>query len=224
MGFKGLEFGGNKNIICGVDEAGRGSLLGPIIVAGISVSKKSISELTKCGIRDSKLISPKKRQSLFGHIINIAESICICRISIEDIDFHVFRNNLNLLEAEAMAITIGNMKSHKTYVDSCDVNPSRYQKTIRGFLGQHDTKLFSMHHADRLNVVVSGASIIAKVMRDSEISKIRIQYGDIGSGYPSDKKTIRFVKDWYTQKNEIPPFARKSWKPAQSIVLGTHPL
>ena len=224
MGFKGLEFGENKNIVCGVDEAGRGSLLGPIIVAGISVSKKSISELTKCGIRDSKLISPKKRQSLFGHIINIAESICICRISIEDIDFHVFRNNLNLLEAEAMAITIGNMKSHKTYVDSCDVNPSRYQKTIRGFLGQHDTKLFSMHHADRLNVVVSGASIIAKVMRDSEISKIRIQYGDIGSGYPSDKKTIRFVKDWYTQKNEIPPFARKSWKPAQSIVLGTHPL
>ena len=193
-------------------------------MAGISVPKKSISELTKYGIKDSKLLSPKKRQSLFGQIVNIAESICICRISIEDIDFHVFRNNLNVLEAEAMAITIGNMKSDKTYVDSCDVNPSRYQKTIRGFLGQHDTKLISMHHADRLNVVVSGASIIAKVIRDSEITKIRVQYGDIGSGYPSDKKTIKFVKDWYTQKNEIPPFARKSWKPAQSIVSGTYHL
>jgi len=206
-----------------VDEAGRGSLLGPIIVAAISVSKRSISELTKSGIKDSKLLSQKKRQSLFGHIINIAESICICRIGIEDIDFHVFKNNLNLLEAEAMAITIGNMKSDKTYVDSCDVNPSRYQRTIRGFLGQHDTRIVSMHHADRLNVVVSGASIIAKVIRDSEISKIRVQYGDIGSGYPSDKKTIRFVKDWYSQKNEIPPFARKSWKPAQLIVSGTNP-
>lgn len=206
-----------------MDEAGRGSLLGPIIVAAISVSKKSISELTKSGIKDSKLLSPKKRQRLFGQIINIAESICICRIGIEDIDFHVFKNNLNLLEAEAMAITIGNMKSDKTYVDSCDVNPSRYQRTIRGFLGQHDTKIVSMHHADRLNVVVSGASIIAKVIRDSEISKIRVQYGDIGSGYPSDKKTIRFVKDWYSQKNEIPPFARKSWKPAQLIVSGTTP-
>jgi ribonuclease HII len=192
-------------------------------VAAMSVSKKSISELTKSGIKDSKLLSPKKRQSLFGYIINIAESICICRIGIEDIDFHVFKNNLNLLEAEAMAITIGNMKSDKTYVDSCDVNPSRYQRTIRGFLGQHDTRIVSMHHADRLNVVVSGASIIAKVMRDSEISKIRVQYGDIGSGYPSDKKTIRFVKDWYSQKNEIPPFARKSWKPAQLIVSGTKP-
>lgn len=179
--------------------------------------------MTKSGIKDSKLLSPKKRLSLFGHIINIAESICICRIGIEDIDFHVFKNNLNLLEAEAMAITIGNMKSHKTYVDSCDVNPSRYQRTIRGFLGQHDTRIVSMHHADRLNVVVSGASIIAKVIRDSEISKIRVQYGDIGSGYPSDKKTIRFVKDWYSQKNEIPPFARKSWKPAQLIVSGTNP-
>jgi ribonuclease HII len=191
-------------------------------VAAISVSKKSISELTKSGIKDSKLLSPKKRQSLFGHIINIAESICVCRIGIEDIDFHVFKNNLNLLEAEAMAITIGNMKSDKTYVDSCDVNPSRYQRTIRGFLGQNDTRIVSMHHADRLNVVVSGASIIAKVIRDSEISKIRVQYGDIGSGYPSDKKTIRFVKDWYSQKNEIPPFARKSWKPAQLIVSGSN--
>lgn len=191
-------------------------------MAAIGVSKKSISELTKSGIKDSKLLSPKKRQSLFGRIINIAESICICRIGIEDIDFHVFKNNLNLLEAEAMAITIGNMKSDKTYVDSCDVNPSRYQRTICGFLGQHDTRIVSMHHADRLNVVVSGASIIAKVMRDSEISKIRVQYGDIGSGYPSDKKTIRFVKDWYSQKNEIPPFARKSWKPAQLIVSGSN--
>ena len=191
-------------------------------MAAIGVSKKSISELTKSGIKDSKLLSLKKRQSLFGHIINIAESICVCRIGIEDIDFHVFKNNLNLLEAEAMAITIGNMKSDKTYVDSCDVNPSRYQRTIRGFLGQHDTRIVSMHHADRLNVVVSGASIIAKVMRDSEISKIRVQYGDIGSGYPSDKKTIRFVKDWYSQKNEIPPFARKSWKPAQLIVSGSN--
>ena len=75
-----------------------------------------------------------------------------------------------------------------------------------------------MHHADRLNVVVSGASIIAKVIRDSEISKIRLKYGDVGSGYPSDKKTIKFVQEWFEQNREIPPFARKSWKPAQLIL------
>ena len=78
-----------------------------------------------------------------------------------------------------------------------------------------------MHHADRLSVVVSGASIIAKVRRDSELSKIRIKYGDVGSGYPSDKKTIKFVKEWFRKKNEIPPFARKSWKPAKMIVSCT---
>ena len=221
MKLKGLEFTRNQNIICGIDEAGRGSLLGPIIVAGVCVTKKSISEMVEKGIKDSKLLSPKKRQVLFGHVINLAESICVCRINIEDIDFHVFRNNLNLLEAEAMAITIRNMKSDKTYVDSCDVNPSRYQRTIKSFLKQNNTKLVSMHHADRLNVVVSGASIIAKVIRDSELSKIRIKYGDVGSGYPSDKKTIKFVKEWFRQKNEIPPFARKSWKPAKMIVSYT---
>jgi ribonuclease HII len=215
---KGLEFTRNQNVICGIDEAGRGSLLGPIIVAGVCVTKKSISEMVEKGIKDSKLLSPKKRQVLFGHVINLAESICVCRINIEDIDFHVLRNNLNLLEAEAMAITIRNMKSDKTYVDSCDVNPSRYQRTIKSFLKQNNTKLISMHHADRLNIVVSGASIIAKVIRDSEISKIRLKYGDVGSGYPSDKKTIKFVKEWFRQKNEIPPFARKSWKPAKMIV------
>ena len=221
MELKGLKFTRNHNIICGIDEAGRGSLLGPIIVAGVCVTKKSISEMVEIGIKDSKLLSPKKRQVLFGHVINVAESICVCRINIEDIDFHVFRNNLNLLEAEAMAITIRNMKSDKTYVDSCDVNPSRYQRTIKSFLKQNNTKLVSMHHADRLSVVVSGASIIAKVIRDSELSKIRIKYGDVGSGYPSDTKTIKFVKEWFRQKNEIPPFARKSWKPAQMIVSCT---
>ena len=196
-------------------------MLGPIIVAGICVSKKSISEMIKKGIKDSKLLTPKKRQILFGHVVSIAESICICRINIAEIDFHVFKNNLNTLEAEAMAITISNMKSDKTYVDSCDVNPSRYQRTIRSFLKRDSTKLISMHHADKLNVVVSGASIIAKVIRDSEITKIRVKYGDIGSGYPSDKKTIEFVRQWFRQKNEIPPFARRSWKPAQMILSGT---
>lgn len=196
-------------------------MLGPIIVAGVCVNKKLISEMVEKGIKDSKLLSPRKREVLFGRVISVAESICICRINIEDIDFHVSKNNLNLLEAEAMAITIRNMKSDKAYVDSCDVNPSRYQRTIRTFLKRDNTKLVSMHHADRLNVVVSGASIIAKVIRDSEISKIRIKYGDVGSGYPSDKKTIKFVKEWFRQNNEIPPFARKSWKPAQMIVSGT---
>ena len=196
-------------------------MLGPIIVAGVCVNKKSISEMIGRGIKDSKLLSPKKRQVLFGHVISVAQSICVCRINIEEIDFHVYRNNLNVLEAESMAITIRNMKSDKTYVDSCDVNPSRYRRTIKSFLKRNNTKLISMHHADRLNIAVSGASIIAKVIRDSEISKIRIKYGDVGSGYPSDKKTIKFVKEWYRQKNEIPHFVRKSWKPAQMIVSST---
>jgi ribonuclease HII len=184
------------------------------------VSKKSISEMIEKGIKDSKLLTRKKRQVLFGQIVSIAKSICVCNISIEDIDFHVFKNNLNLLEAEAMAITIQNMKSDKTYVDSCDINPSRYERTISSFLNQKNTRVISMHHADKLNVVVSGASIIAKVVRDCEIGKIRMRYGDIGSGYPSDKKTIEFVRKWFREKKEIPPFARKSWKPAQMIVSG----
>jgi ribonuclease HII len=75
-----------------------------------------------------------------------------------------------------------------------------------------------LHHADSLNVVVSAASIIAKIIRDNEIQRIREMYHDIGSGYPSDKKTMIFIKNWVTRYKSAPTFARKSWKPVRIML------
>jgi ribonuclease HII len=78
-------------------------------------------------------------------------------------------------------------------------------------------KIRSYHHADSRFVIVSAASIVAKVNRDKAIAKLR-KVHDLGSGYPSDKKTINFVSKYISDKKEIPSFVRKSWKPVQAML------
>jgi ribonuclease HII len=76
-------------------------------------------------------------------------------------------------------------------------------------------KITSRHKADKIYPVVSAASIIAKVTRDNEIAALRATYGDFGSGYLTDQKTMSFLKQWLQTHAEYPDFVRKSWKPAK---------
>jgi len=204
-------------LVGGVDEAGRGSIIGPLVVAGISVRESNIGKLKRIGVRDSKMLSPKTRASLFGDVISAADSICIHKINSTIIDDNVFLKGLNRLEARAMAHVINNINADEVYVDCCDINPERYRLCIEHYLTCRP-KLHSMHHADTLNVVVAAASIIAKITRDQEISEIRKIHYNIGSGYPSDKITMRFIKRWVAKKGFAPDFARRSWKPLQLIM------
>ena len=114
-----------------------------------------------------------------------------------------------------MAKVIAKLKPNISYVDSCDVNPKRYGKEINKMA--KSGKIRSYHHADNRFVIVSAASIVAKVNRDKTIAKLRKKY-DLGSGYPSDKKTINFVSKYISNKKEIPSFVRKSWKPVQAML------
>ena len=205
-------------LIGGVDEAGRGSIIGPLIIAGISVRDSKISELSKIGVKDSKKLTKKLRESMFFSIIDLADSLCIYKIESDEIDDNVFLNNLNKLEAEAMAAVINNLRVDEVYVDCCDVNHERYKECIKCHLISCDTKLYSMHHADQLNLVVSAASIIAKIVRDNEIQAIRRIHHTIGSGYPSDEKTMYFIRKWVKKYKNAPSFARKSWRPLRTIL------
>jgi ribonuclease HII len=74
-----------------------------------------------------------------------------------------------------------------------------------------------MHKADRIHPVVSAASIIAKVIRDREIEMLEENFQNIGSGYPSDKKTMYFINTWMKEYKEFPDFVRKSWRPIREI-------
>jgi len=205
-------------LIGGVDEAGRGSIIGPLVIAGISIRQDRIMDLHHVGVRDSKMLTAKARASLFAIISEMVDSLCIYKIDCSVIDENVLSKGLNKLEAETMAYVIENLKADMVYVDSCDTNPRRYKNHIESRLITSKSKLYSMHHADSLNIVVSAASIIAKIVRDGEIQEIRKTHCNIGSGYPSDEKTMRFIRNWVSEYKCAPRFARKSWRPLREML------
>ena len=201
-------------LVCGVDDAGRGSVLGPLVIAGIAIKRTKINQLKKQGIRDSKKLTPLARERLYKKIINIVDDYYVTRISPKIIDKSVFNHSFNHLEARYMAKVISKLSPSIAFVDSCDVNPRRFGKEISKLTFR--SKIKSYHHADSKFVVVSAASILAKVSRDRAITKLKKKY-NIGSGYPSDPKTKAFVKK-SIKRNEHLTFIRKSWKPVQILM------
>ena len=128
-------------------------------------------------------------------------------------------HRLNRLEAQAMAKVISMLKPDVAYVDASDVLADRFGQHIQESL-TFNVHIISEHKADRNYPIVSAASIIAKVERDHAIEKLREKYahiGDMGSGYASDPRTIKFSEMWYATFKSYPEFVRRSWKPAKKL-------
>ena len=139
--------------ICGIDDAGRGSMIGPLVIAGISIEKKNLKKLKAIGVRDSKKLSPKMRETLYKKITKIVDDYHVVRIPPQTIDRSVIKHNLNHLEAKTMAKVVSKLKSHISYVDSCDVDYKRFGKEISSL--SSNAKIKSYHHADSRFVAVS---------------------------------------------------------------------
>ena len=190
-------------------------MLGPLVIAGVAVKKSKLRALHKLGVKDSKALSAKSRERLYREIIAMADDYHIVRIPPRSVDASVKRHALNHLEAKYMAKIASRLDSGAYYVDSCDVNPRRFGQEISELAGKD--KIRSHHCADSRFVIVSAASILAKVSRDRSIARLRQSY-DLGSGYPSDPKTIQFVTKFYRTNYMLPSFVRKSWKPTKRIL------
>ena len=137
--------------ICGIDDAGRGSMIGPLVIAGISIEKKNIKKLRKIGVRDSKKLAPKTREILYKKIIEIVDNYHVIKIPPKTIDRYVSSHNLNHLEAETMAKIVLKLNADTSYVDSCDVDYKRFGKEISGL--SSNAKIKSSHHADSLSLI-----------------------------------------------------------------------
>ena len=207
-------------LVAGVDEAGRGCVVGPLVVAGISVKSENLQLLTELGVKDSKLLTAKKRENLYPEIIELTEKHHIIKLPPAQIDKVVQSSRtlhkLNRLEAQTMAKIVEVLRPDEAYVDAADVVAHRFGTHITECL-RFKTRIVSEHKADRTYPIVSAASIIAKVERDGEIAKLRVKYGDFGSGYLTDDKTTIFLKRLLDENGSYPSFIRKSWKPAQRV-------
>lgn len=206
--------------IAGVDDAGRGCAIGPLVLAGILVDEEGVAELRGMGVRDSKRLSPKRREALASEIEAVAASCAFFDLQPRSIDRVVERKvklrKLNYLEAMAMAKVIRDLRPNRVYVDPSDVLPERFARQILRVL-PFKTEIVCEHRADSKYAVVSAASILAKVRRDRAVSKLRREHGDFGSGYCSDKKTVSFLEQWFRKEDWCPPFVRGSWATVKRI-------
>ena len=211
-------------IVGGVDEAGRGSLIGPLVIAGVCAPYSKIGFLKEADVKDSKMLLPSTRTRLYDLIAGIVQKVLVIEIPPIEIDDYVLHgkklHRLNFLEAIKVAKIIDDLGAEVVYVDSADVNPTRYAEDILSFL-KTKARIISEHHADSNYVIVSAASIMAKVTRDKRIEELAKKHGPLGSGYPSDPRTIKFVKDWVEKKGSMPEFIRKSWKTLKKFNLST---
>ncbi|MGI0078313.1 MAG: ribonuclease HII [Nitrososphaerales archaeon] len=218
-------------IVAGVDDAGRGSVLGPLVIAGVSIDESKVPKLVELGVKDSKLLTAARRRKLFKDIKAISDQVTWTRIKPDDIDSYVLNGvrlfRLNYLEAKHMALVLGRLKYDLAYVDCCDTDQKRFGKLIESLMQEQDgkcgaafgssqepdsCKIRSEHHADRNYPVVSAASIIAKVTRDTYISRLQREHGLFGSGYPSDPDTVEFLRGFISKSQKLPDFTRTSWK------------
>lgn len=184
------------------------------------MKEKNLHVLSQLGVKDSKLLSPKKRETLFNEITSLAENHHIIKLPPSEIDrvveCKIKLHKLNRLEAKTMTQIINILKPNETYVDAADVLEERFTQHIQEGLTVK-TKITSKHKADKIYPVVSAASIIAKVERDKEIEALKKMFGDFGSGYLADKKTIHFLKQWIQTHPDYPNCVRKSWKTAKQL-------
>lgn len=198
--------------IAGIDEAGRGPALGPMVMATVVIEKKDEDELKKLKVTDSKLIKKETREKLFEEIKNIAKEYKIVKISPKELDLLMERKSLNEIEAMKIGKMLNELKEkiEIVYVDSPDLIEKNFEKRIRQYININPI-IKSEHKADFKYKVVGAASILAKVERDREIEILQEKYGNIGSGYSHDMTTRNYIQNYVKENRKLPEFARKRW-------------
>ena len=209
---------GSGALLLGLDEAGRGSQLGPLVSGGFLVRASELPRLGDVGARDSKELTGAQRRRVYDALPQVG--VRLSRIlSPPLIDRFVDRGRLNDLEARAFASLIRRARPDRVFVDACDPNAKRFGATVLRY-AQTDVAIEARHRADVELPIVGAASIVAKVERDGALETLRDRWGaEIGSGYPSDPRTQEFVRAHLADGRPVPTWIRASWAPTQRVIL-----
>ncbi|HIQ38557.1 MAG TPA: ribonuclease HII [Methanothermococcus okinawensis] len=227
----------NDTIILGLDEAGRGPVLGPMVIALVKARERDLEEFNKWGLKDSKKLNKNKRNELYNLIVNRYEVKTIV-LEAKDIDEMIKRSNLDNIEIGMFSKLINKVlreeykienrgdictyydKKFKIYIDACSNNEKVFLNKIKSKLIVYNSniEIIAEHKADDKYKIVSAASIVAKVTRDRIIDNYKKIYGEIGSGYPSDRVTINYLRNYIKEHGELPEIARKCWKTSREML------
>lgn len=205
-------------LLCGIEEAGRGPVIGPMVMCGVLIDEKDELKLVAVGARDSKLLSPRARELVYKKIIGLVKDYKVVAISPQEIDAAIQSPTLNLnwLEAKKTSEIVNYLKPDKVILDCPSSNCRAYADYVRKGLENKKVRIVAEHKADVNHPIVSAASIIAKVVRDQKIEGIKKEIGiDFGSGYPADERTAKFLREYH---DKYPELFRKEWEPYRKII------
>jgi len=210
-----------NKLLLGIDDAGRGPVIGPIVLAGCLIDEETAELFRKKGVKDSKMLTPERREELSKVIRDVAIDFYIVQSSASEIDYSLTHGtNLNHLEALKTAEIINHILEDRKEEVTLQIDcPSTNIPAWRNYLLERvdekirkRLKVMCEHKADVKYPAASAASILAKVTRDSEVEKIKQKYNiDIGSGYPADPVCKEFLK---RQGKEYRKFGiiRETWQ------------
>lgn len=211
----------SSKIIVGIDEAGRGPVLGPLVMAALAFKEDDIKQLQWMGVKDSKLLTSERREELFEHIREIVHDFRIEVIEPDAIDLSLKESNTNLnwLEADTAARLVSELNPDMAIIDCPSPNIEAYKEYVYNRLDEtarNKAELKVEHKADVHHLPVAAASIIAKVIRDRSIEHLQSEIGiDFGSGYMTDPKTQRFLEEYHEQHSHL---FRKEWQSYKDAV------
>lgn len=203
-------------MIAGVDEAGRGSALGPLVIAGVASSRGDMRVFKAMGAKDSKLLGRERREELYREITSRFNTSLV-KLEPSQID-RALQNkiSLNHLEAEGFAGVLNELAPHEAVVDCVGRNPRAFSSRVHRSL-KLDCSLTVRKRAEIRYPIVAAASVVAKVERDRSIAELSRSFGNIGSGYPSDPATLAFLERWLRQNHKLPHFVRTSWATVKKL-------
>lgn len=206
------------DFILGIDEAGKGPVIGPMIIAGCLIDPSTEKEFKKMGIKDSKELTPKRREFFANIIKEKAETFEIVIVQPKEIDENLNSGtNLNHLESTKIAEIINKInkgyKKIKIVIDCPSVGITKWADALKMKIENlSNLEIICEHKADKNHVAVSAASVLAKSTREKEMDVLKEKYGsEIGSGYTSDPATIHFLELHADNPKDASIF-RKTWE------------
>ncbi len=206
-------------LVAGMDEAGRGPAIGPLVIAVAVIEKSSEDRLLEMGVKDSKLLSPSVRERLAVELPRVLSEFAVFSFEPAELDALMVRESLNEIEAMGCARLLNGLSLDPklVLVDSPDTDAKRFGLRIGAYLSKARV-VRSEHKADFKYPVVGAASILAKVARDQAVAELGKIHGDFGSGYPSDPRTRAFLEKWVAKHGDLPVFARRQWAGNQALI------
>ncbi len=204
-------------LILGIDDAGRGPVIGPMVLAGCLIDEETERKFKRIGVKDSKQLTQKRREDLAEKIKEAAETFETVLAYPEEIDGKNHDGiNLNALEAVKMAEIINKINKGfgkiKVIIDCPSVSIEKWKDFLKTKINNlSNLEIVCEHKADVNYPAVSAASILAKCVREKEMEKLKEKFGsEIGSGYCSDPKTYKFLET-HSKSHEDKGIFRKTW-------------